>query len=83
MWNCSKNLWNSNPISAPVPLFDELFHIFETLFHKMWNCSTKSGTVPFFVGLLGYCQILNVYTPTNIDKIKMTEGVKEVNGMGC
>ena len=37
-------------------LFGKLFHIFGTLFHNLWNCSTKSGTFPLCVGLLGYCQ---------------------------
>ena len=27
------------------------------LFHKLWNCFIKSGTVPLCVGLLGYCPI--------------------------
>ena len=48
------NLWNSDPLSAPVPLFGDCSTFFGTLFHKLWNCSTKSGTVPLCVGLLGY-----------------------------
>ena len=31
------------------------------LLHKKWNCSTKSGTVPLCVGLLGYCRNLFVF----------------------
>ena len=46
---------NSDPLWAPVPLFGSCSTFFGTLFHKLWNCSTKSGTVPLCVGLLGYC----------------------------
>ena len=41
------------------PPCGELFHIFGTLFH---NCSTKSGTVPLCVGLLGYCRLINIFS---------------------
>ena len=34
------HLLRRGPISAPVPLFGGLFHIFGTLFQKLWNCST-------------------------------------------
>ena len=55
-----------NPLTGPVPLFwgavshfwDAVPQIVE-LFHKKWNFSIKSGTVPLCVGLLGYCRILN------------------------
>ena len=47
-----RNLWDIDQLAAPVPLFGELFHIFGTLLHNFWNCSTKSGTVPLCVGLL-------------------------------
>ena len=42
-----------------VPHFwDEVPQIVE-LFHFLWDCSTKSGTVPLCVGLLGYCPSAN------------------------
>ena len=36
-----QNLWNSYPLSTPLSLFGELFHIFGTLFYKLWNRSTR------------------------------------------
>ena len=40
------NSLNWDPLTGPVPLLGELFHIFGMLFHKLWNCSTFCGTVP-------------------------------------
>ena len=51
------NLWNSDPISGPVPLFGELFHICGTLFHKLWNCSTFCRTVPQKVELFHFVSV--------------------------
>ena len=56
------NLLNWDPLTGPVPLlggavphfWDAIPQIVE-LFHFLWNCSIKSGTVPLCFGLLGYC----------------------------
>ena len=50
-------LWNRCPLSASVPLFEELFQISRNLVHNLWNYSTQYGTVPLCVGLLGCCPL--------------------------
>ena len=50
-------LWNRCPLSAYVPLFEELFQISRNLVLNLWNYSTQYGTVPLCVGLLGYCPL--------------------------
>ena len=58
------NFWNSDPISGPVPLFGELLHIFGTLFHKLWNCSTFCRTVPQIVALFHFLQKCSIKSGT-------------------
>ena len=42
--------------TGAVPKFWNAVPQIVKLFHKKWNCSTKSGTVPLCAGLLGYCR---------------------------
>ena len=61
-WQKSDYVICERPLTVPVPLlegavphfWDAVPQIVE-LFHFLWNCSIKSGTVPLCFGLLGYC----------------------------